>query len=110
MSDLNLAVVSGRIGNIEINQGETRLQMRVASARYAGSERGEVTEWFTVIVFGKRAKALFGMLVVGQQVTVQAEMRNSTYENRDGQKVNVLELIAEDVVMGARPLEGGRPQ
>lgn len=110
MSDINTATVSGRVGKAELNERGNRLSIRLGSNYYAGKDVGDKTHWFTVIVFGTRASSLFEKLVIGSQILVAAVMMQREYTNRDGVTVRTFELHATEVVMGARPLEGGRRQ
>lgn len=104
MSDINRMTMSGRVGSLDLNPGGNRLVIRLANNRYAGADKGDVAQWFSVVTFGKRAQALFDLLVEGSQVFIDGELRQEDYTDRDGVRKQRLEIVAESVVLGARPL------
>lgn len=55
------------------------------------------TEWFRVVVFGKRAVWLSENLRKGAVVAVKGKQRTSSYEDREGAKRYKTEILADDV-------------
>jgi single-strand DNA-binding protein len=68
------------------------------------NQRQERTEWHRVIVWGKRAEVCAKYLSKGRQVYVEGRIQTRTYDDKDGNKRYVTEIIANDVQF----LGGGR--
>src|SRR5690349_10117029 len=73
--------------------------------RYAPSEswndkngqRQERTEWHRIVVWGKRAEVCSKYLSKGRQVFVEGRIQTRTYDDKDGNKRYITEIIANDV-------------
>jgi single-strand DNA-binding protein len=76
----------------------------------AGGERRERTDWFSVVIFGKRASALAQHLTKGTQIYVSGKMRSNEWE-KDGVKRTSWDVIADEVEFaGGGKREGGERQ
>lgn len=109
---LNKAQVIGHLGQdpkITESQNGT-----VASFSVATTERGyttregrqipDRTEWHNVVCFGRMADVVKTYLRKGSKVFVEGKMRTRQYENRDGIKVTVMEINAENLeLLDGRP-------
>jgi single-strand DNA-binding protein len=72
------------------------------------NQRQERTEWHRVIVWGKRAEVCAKYLSKGRQVYVEGRIQTRTYDDKDGNKRYVTEIIANDVqFLGGREGAGG---
>jgi single-strand DNA-binding protein len=70
-------------------------------------ERKEATEWHRVTVFRKLAEIAGEHLRKGQQVYIEGSLKTRSYEDRDGNKRYVTEIVATDMKMlGGRPSSG----
>jgi single-strand DNA-binding protein len=58
--------------------------------------RQQRTEWHTVKVWGKRARALGGFLAKGMMVCVEGSIRTETWE-KDGQKRSKTTIVASNL-------------
>lgn len=63
----------------------------------------ERTEWHNVIVWGKQGENCGKFLSKGRQVFVEGEIRSRSYDDKDGNKRYITEIIA----MSVRFLGGG---
>ena len=63
----------------------------------------EHTEWHTIIVWGKQAETCGQYLSKGRQVYVEGKIRSREFEDKEGHKRKVTEIIADNV----RFLAGG---
>ncbi|MFN8625427.1 MAG: single-stranded DNA-binding protein [Candidatus Binatia bacterium] len=63
----------------------------------------ERTEWHNVVVWGKQAEACGQFLAKGRQVFVEGSIRTRQYDDKDGNKRYMTEIVARDV----RFLAGG---
>ena len=68
-----------------------------------GGERRQETHFFTVVVWGKQAESCGEYLDKGSQVMVEGRLQTREWETKDGQKRNVVEVVAERVQFLGRP-------
>ncbi len=109
---MNLTILSGNLG-ADPELRRTQSGTAVLSLRLATTERvkkGETwedwTEWHTVVLFGRRAESLSGMLRKGSKVLVRGVLRTSSWE-KDGVKRYKTEINADDVeLMDSRERSG----
>lgn len=78
-------------------------------------QRQERTEWHRVVVWGKRAEICSKYLAKGRQVYVEGRIQTRSYDDKDGNKRYITEVIANDVQFlggggggGGGGREGGR--
>ena len=70
-------------------------------------QKQERTEWHRIVVWGKRAEVCSKYLSKGRQVFVEGRIQTRTYDDKDGNKRYITEIIAADVqFLGGRG-EGG---
>ncbi len=70
-------------------------------------QRQERTEWHRVIVWGKRAEVCAKYLSKGRQVYVEGRIQTRNYDDKDGNKRYITEVIANDVQFLGGGKEGG---
>ena len=63
----------------------------------AGGSRQERTEWHNVVVWGKQAETCGQYLAKGRQVFVEGSIRSRSYDDRDGNKRYVTEIIGQRI-------------
>ena len=96
---------SPELKHMQSNDGKdfTVANMRVMFARYARGEDGEMTQvdgfWRTVEIYGAKAEACAKHLRKGARVLVSGEERSFQAKNEDGQEVQVIKIVAEDVAL-----------
>jgi single-strand DNA-binding protein len=73
-----------------------------------GGDRREETCFLTVVVWGKQAEASAQYLDKGSPVMVDGRLQTRDWEGKDGQKRNVVEVVAERIQFLGRP-KGGAP-
>ena len=72
-------------------------------------QRQERTEWHRVVVWGKRAEICSKYLSKGRQVYVEGRIQTRNYDDKDGNKRYITEIIANDVqFLGGGGAGGGR--
>ena len=59
--------------------------------------RQERTEWHNIIVWGKQGETCGQYLAKGRQVFVEGSIRSRSYDDKDGNKRYVTEIIAQRV-------------
>ena len=59
--------------------------------------RQERTEWHNVVVWGKQAETCGQYLSKGRQVFIEGSIRSRQYDDKDGNKRYITEIVARDV-------------
>ncbi len=59
--------------------------------------RQERTEWHNIVVWGKQAETCGQYLSKGRQVYVEGSIRSRQYDDKDGNKRYITEIVARDV-------------
>jgi single-strand DNA-binding protein len=78
-------------------------------------QRQERTEWHNVVVWGKQAETCGQYLSKGRQVFLEGSIRSRQYDDKDGNKRYITEVIAQRVQFlgnrggGAGPGAGDAP-
>ena len=110
MAALNKVLVLGNVGNEpEVRQTQSgrvvaNFSVATTDAWGEGDDRQERTEWHQVVVWGKLAETCGQYLTKGRQVLVEGRLQTRSYEDRDGNKRSVTEIIAQQVeFLGGRP-------
>lgn len=75
--------------------GKCVAELRVATSY--GSGDNEKTEWHRVIVWDKAAEACGKFLKKGRQVYVDGRVQTRSYDDKEGNKKYVTEIIANEV-------------
>ena len=71
-----------------------------------GGDKREETYFLTVVVWGKQAEASAQYLDKGSPVMVEGRLQTREWEGKDGQRRNVVEVVAERVQFLGRPKAG----
>lgn len=82
----------------ETSSGLSYANLSVAVSRPFVNEDGErATDFFNVTVWRTQAENCVKYLTKGKKVSIVARLQNRTYEDRDGNKRYVNDIIAEEV-------------
>src|SRR4051812_22640038 len=87
--------------------GQGVCELRLATSESWNDKNGqrqERTEWHRIVVWGKRAEVCSKYLAKGRQVFVEGRIQTRSYDDKDGNKRYITEIIAADVQF----LGGGR--
>ena len=109
MSNINACVLSGRLTK-GVDLRTTGSGKSVASFTLASDDgwgEKKKTYFLPVIVWGNSAEACAKVLVKGQMVTVKGRITTRTWDDEQGQKHYVTEIVAENVEFGMRPKGAG---
>ena len=77
--------------------GTAVCQISVAISRYAGAGKEQETDFINVVVWDKQAENVARYLAKGRQVAVEGRIQTRNYDNNEGKKVYVTEVIATNV-------------
>ena len=61
-------------------------------------QRQERTEWHRIVVWGKTAEICAKYLAKGRQVFIEGRIQTRSYDDKEGQKRYITEVIAQEVV------------
>lgn len=81
----------------DISVTDFNLAMTKQWKNQSGEEKSETT-WVKVVCWGPLAENVTKLLKVGDLVYVEGRLSNRSYES-DNQKFNIMEVIAEDVLL-----------
>ncbi|MBA3454241.1 MAG: single-stranded DNA-binding protein [Deltaproteobacteria bacterium] len=91
--------------------GQGVCELRIATSESWNDKNGqrqERTEWHRVVVWGKRAEVCSKYLSKGRQVYVEGRIQTRTYDDKEGNKKYMTEIIAAEVqFLGGGKGEGG---
>jgi len=109
---VNKVILIGNLGKDAetkfTSSGAARTTFAVAtSRRWKDQQTGEwkeETDWHNIVLW--RQENLANYLTKGKQVYVEGRLQTRNYEDKDGRKVYVTEVVAEDVLLlGGRVAE-----
>ncbi len=112
---VNKVILIGNLGkDPEVRftpNGRARATFSVATTEKWTDQDGnkqERTEWHNVVVWGKQGETCGQYLSKGRQVFVEGSIRSRQYEDKDGNKRYITEIVARDVrfLGGARGAQG----
>lgn len=72
------------------------------------SGKQERTEWHNVVVWGKQAESCGQYLSKGRQVYIEGSIRSRSYDDKDGNKRYITEIVAQRVQFLGGSGGGGR--
>jgi single-strand DNA-binding protein len=108
---LNKALLIGNLGkDPELRftpSGRAVARFPVATSEQwtdANGQRQDRTEWHNVVVWGKQAETCGQYLSKGRQVFIEGSIRSRQYDDKEGQKRYITEVVA----MRVQFLGGGR--
>ena len=79
-------------------------------------EQKEKTEWHNIVVWAGLAEICGKYLTKGKQVYIEGRIQNRSYDDRDGNKRYITEIVANEMQMLSRAGDqgggggGGRPE
>ena len=113
---MNKVIMTGRLTrDPEIRYGGQDNQTAIARFSIAVDRRfrraGESADadFFNCTAFGKQAEFVERYMKKGMKVDLSGRLQNDNYTNREGQKVNNVQIIVEDIEFGeSRSASQGR--
>lgn len=83
MNSITITGHIGKIGELKETNGKKYISLTIADNRWK-----DKTNWWNITAFGNLAELISKYCCKGNKVTVCGEIELSTYENKEGQKVN----------------------
>lgn len=98
---MNNTILMGRlVADPELrrtNSGTAVCSFTLAVNRFAKAGEKPEADFFDMVAWGKTAEFVCKYFSKGQQMAVQGRLQTRSYEDRNGQKRKVVEVVAEDV-------------
>ena len=111
---LNKVMIIGRLGrDPEMRytpSGRPVTTFSVATSRTWNTSEGErrtETEWFNIVAWGSLAEICKQFLNKGQQVYVEGRLQTRHWEDAEGNKHSVTEIVANEMIMLSERREAG---
>ena len=97
---MNLCIIKGRLGNDPVIRsfGESGIsvEFNVAVDRFVSKEKGKVTDWISIKVYGKRSVFVNDHFGKGDEILVHGRFQTDNWE-KDGVKHSRSFIVADDV-------------
>src|SRR4029077_2904280 len=104
LMSVNKAILVGNLGkDPEVRftgTGRAVARFPVATSEVWNDQEGqrqERTEWHNIVVGGKQAETCGQYLAKGRQVYIEGGIRSRQYDDKDGNKRYITEIVARDV-------------
>lgn len=98
----------GNLGNdpkvLEFENGK-KVNFSVATNEYYTKDGEKVTEttWHNCIAWGKYAEVIANNVKKGEEVILSGKLSNRSYEDKEGNKRYVTEVVVNNVVLRPKP-------
>lgn len=86
----------------DLDSGKKLAKFSVATNDYYYNNKGEKvteTQWHNIIAWGKLAELVDNILKKGKEVALEGKLSNRTYEDKEGKKRYITEIIANEFVL-----------
>lgn len=92
---------------LESGRHFTRFTMATSEVyRNAEGEKVKETQWHNIVLWGKKAETMAGMLKKGKEVVVRGKLTYRSYKDKDGVERSAPEIVANELMlMGKAPSE-----
>jgi len=102
----NKVQLIGNLGNnpevITLESGKKLAKFSIAtndSYRNASGEKITDTQWHNIITWNKTAEIVEKYLTKGNEVAVEGKLTSRSYENKEGIKKYITEIVVNELVM-----------
>jgi len=99
----------GRAPEIKtLSSGKILANFSVATSEYYTNKNGEKvqdTQWHNVVAWGKTAEIAQKILDKGTEVAIRGKLVYRAYEDKDGNKKLITEIVADEIQMLSRKKE-----
>jgi single-strand DNA-binding protein len=96
----------GRLGNDPVTttfeNGKVKARFSLATSevyRNNNGEKVEETQWHNIVAWGKTAKVVTDYLKKGKEIALEGKLTNRSWEDNDGNKHYITEIIANQIYM-----------
>ena len=113
MSGLNKVILIGNVGRdpeMRYSEGNIgRLSFSLATTEYYKDRNGnrtEHTEWHNIVMWRGLAENAEKIIKKGSQVYIEGKIQSRQWNDKDGNKKNVTEIVAENFILLQRGSNG----
>ena len=118
MSGVNKAILLGNLGKDpeirRLDDGRAVANFSIATSETYKNKAGERvtnTEWHNVVLWSPLAEIAENYLKKGSQVYIEGKISNRSYEDKDGVKKYISEVVGRDItLLGRAPDSAGQNQ
>ncbi len=85
-----------------LENGKTLAKIAIATNENYKNKAGEKvseTQWHNLVAWGKTAEIAEKYLKKGQEVAVEGKLTSRSYENQEGQKKYITEVVLNEILM-----------
>ncbi len=75
-----------------------------------GGEKKEHTEWVNIVSFGRIAEIISEYLKKGSMVYIEGKLRTRSWEDKEGNKKYITEIVVNNLQMLDRKKDGGKSE
>jgi single-strand DNA-binding protein len=102
MASVNKVILVGNLGkDVDVRQVGTQAKasfpLATTDTFTKDGQKQEKTEWHNIVVWGKQAENCGQYLAKGRQVYVEGEIRSRSYDDNEGNKRYITEVVAQRV-------------
>jgi single-strand DNA-binding protein len=95
---INRTILTGRLGkDPELRYAQSGKAVATFSLAVTDNYNREVTHWLNIVTWNKQAENCANYLSKGSHVAVEGRISTRNYENKEGRKVYVTEIVADRV-------------
>ena len=101
------------IGNVgaepsitNLDNGKKVARLSLATNETFKNSKGEKqteTNWHTLIAWGKAAEIVEKYVTKGKEIAIDGKLTSRSYENKEGEKRNVTEVIVQEILLLGNP-------
>ena len=102
----NRVQLIGNVGNDpeikNLDGGKKLANLTIATNDSYKNDKGEKveqTEWHRVVAWGKTAEIIEKYVTKGNQVAIEGKLSHRSYEDKNGEKRYVTEIVVSDLLM-----------
>ena len=102
----NKVQLIGNLGNdpeiITLDSGKKLAKISIATNETYKNAEGEKvtdTQWHNVVAWNKTAEIIEKYLVKGNEVAIEGKLTNRSYEDKDGTKKYITEIVCSELLM-----------
>jgi single-strand DNA-binding protein len=115
MQGVNKVILIGNLGKdpeIRYSEGNiARVSFSLATTEHykdKSGQRTDHTEWHNIIMWRTLAENAEKLLKKGMQVYVEGKLQSRQWTDKEGQKKNITEVVAENFVLLRNPTDGDK--
>ena len=90
------------------SQAKVSFPLATSETYLRDGQKQERTEWHNIVVWGKQAESCGQYLIKGRQVYVEGSIRYRSYDDKEGNKRYITEVVADRVQFLGSGGEGRR--